>query len=136
MGFDVQQLVNKSVEIEIEIAGEKGVVHYDPTVITKARIESAEQGDEEFLDLFIALVRDWDVTDGGKTVPLTREALSPLPVILLRSVFMQILRESSAGQMGKVSPASSRRRAPQDRKAKTSTSRSGTATSRRRDTSE
>lgn len=135
MGFDINDLVGKSVETTVAIAGQEAKVWYDPNVITKARITAAEKGDEEFLDFFVDLVQDWEVTQGGVKVPITQEALEPLPVVALRAIFMHIVRESSSGEMGKVSSATSRRRVPQDRKARTSQRRSGTATSKSRATS-
>jgi hypothetical protein len=129
MGFDIDSLVGKSVETTVHFAGEEAVVHYDPNVLTKTRVAAAEKGDEDFLTFFVALVQDWDVTQGGTKVALKVEALEPLPIAFLRAVFVHILRESSSGDLGKVSSVSSRRKAPRDRAPRS------TATSKRRATS-
>lgn len=135
MGFDIDSLVGQNVETEVKIGSQEAKVWYDPTVITRTRIEEAEKGDVEFLDFFCELVKDWEVTQGGVKIPLVPESLAPIPVVMLRAVFMHILRESSAGEMGKLSPARSSRRVPQDRMAKKRAPRSGTGTSRSRATS-
>lgn len=134
MGFDVDSLVGKTVETTVEIGSESAVISYDPNVLTKARVLAADNGDEEFLDFFCALVKDWDVTQGGAKVPLKPASLEPLPIILLRRIFWHIMRESSVGDMGKLSSGTSSRRVPQDRKARSPRRPSGTATSRSRDT--
>lgn len=129
MGFDISNLVGKRVEIEYVFAGEKIVANYDPNVITQTRIEEAQKSDDGFITYFCELVRDWDITSAGAEVPIKPDALKAVPMPVIRGLFWHIMRESSSGELGKVSSVNSRRRVPQDRTTKR---RSSTATSKSR----
>lgn len=125
MGFDIDSLVGKTAETKVEFAGEFALVSYDPTLLTQNLIVEAERSDTKFLDFFCRMITEWDVTQGGKTVPIEVEALGAIPMVFLRAVFMHILRENSAGELGKLSSSgSSRRKAPQDRRPRRSTATS------------
>lgn len=129
MGFDIGSLVGKAVETTYELAGESAVITYDPNVLTQERIEKAEGGDQTFMEFFCDLVVDWEVTNGGAKVPLKPDALKVVPLAVLRGIFWHILRESSSGELGKVSSVGSRRKVPRDRAPRS------TGTSRPRATS-
>ena len=57
------------------------------------------------MTFFIDVVTDWDVMHGRKKVPLTEAALKPLPLILLRAIFLAIMQEAGSGEADRPSSA-------------------------------
>ena len=106
MALDIQQLAGKTAVIDVPFMGQSTRVTYNPSVLTQEALIKAQDGtDEGFIEFFTTLVKAWDVTKGKNKVPLTKNGLTTVPLILLRAIFMAIMGEAGNGEAGKASNA-------------------------------
>jgi hypothetical protein len=140
MGLDIADLATNTATCQIDVMGETANVVYRPAAITTERIERIDKrakptpGEErdttdQFVSFFVDVIEDWDITKNKRKVPITPEALTALPLFLLRIIFMGLMKETGSGESGKASSSGSR---PKDHLAP---ARSGTKSSKRRGTS-
>lgn len=108
MTLNLNTLVGKLAKTDIEYMGYTTKVTYDPNYLTQTNIAQAEEDENAFNAFFVKLVRSWDVTKGGKKVPLTVNAMKDMPLLLLRAVYNGILSQAgdTADEAGKASNAS------------------------------
>lgn len=105
MGFDLSALVGKNAVTTVDFLGQSAVVTYDPNILTSDRLTKSDLGDSSFMELFVELVKDWDVTKAKRKVPITVKGIGGVPMPFLRAVFIHIMREAGAGESGKASNA-------------------------------
>lgn len=106
MALDIAQLAGKTAVIDVPFMGQTTKVTYNPSVLTQEALIKAQSGtDEGFIEFFISMVKAWDVTKGKNKVPLTKNGLQTVPLILLRAIFMAIMSEAGSGETGKASNA-------------------------------
>lgn len=89
MAINLSTLAGKLARIEVPFMGQTCKVTYDPMVLTQERI-NAIKTDAEFADMFCDLVKSWDVMKGNKKVPLTKNGVNSVPMILVKAIYAAI----------------------------------------------
>lgn len=105
MGLDLNSATSNKATMDVSFVGQTVKVTYRPLVLTTERLENLEAKPTEgrtsesmFLEFFLELVADWDVRRGAKKVPLTTAALKTVPLMLLRAIYLQVMREAGSGE--------------------------------------
>jgi hypothetical protein len=82
--------------IAVPMGGDSITLECDFGILTPDFIEkfcsSANQWDAT-IDLFLRVVKGWDVTDAGRPCKMTREILSSLPSVTITTILSAILRD-------------------------------------------
>lgn len=135
MGLDIASIASNTAEIAFDVLGETAHITYLPNAITAERLEQIDlpQGDNEahspFVTFLADIITEWDLTRGSKTIPLTPDEISKVPLPLLKAIYMEVMRDVADGEAGKASSGTSQ---PKDHLAKR---RTGTRSSKQRTTS-
>jgi len=117
MAIRVNELKSMSRTVKVEFFGESCDVTYALGAITTEMQDeirlATETGDESFLIAqFRHIVTGWDVLgEDGEPLPLTEEALRPLPIPFLASVLEQVVTDRGNSPKGSNSGAGSARKA-------------------------
>ena len=77
----------------------KMFVVIDPGYLTPAKekeIAAAGEDSEAIVDALLGVVKEWDLADGGKVVPLTKKALMDVPLVVLGLVLSGIGKSIAA----------------------------------------
>lgn len=109
MGLDLAALATNTHTITVDFMGQAARVTYKPAEVTTANVEEIDnakssEGADPFINFLCGVLTDWDVMIGKKKVPLTVAGLKPVPLALLRAVFLAIMQEAGSGEAG--SPSS------------------------------
>jgi hypothetical protein len=110
MGIDLAALATNTATTVVPFGDSEINISYRPSVATPNNLKAitADEDDEvgPFIDFFISLVLDWDVTDGGKTVPLSDDGVGSVPMSVLQKIMRTVMADSQeAGEAA--SPSSS-----------------------------
>lgn len=108
MALDLNALAGKTAITNVSFMGQTALIHYNPSVLTASALTKAQSGgDDAFVEVFVDLVKDWDVKRGTKKVPLTKAGLSSVPITLLKAIFKGIATDGGSGseEEGKTSSA-------------------------------
>jgi len=119
VGLDLAAVAINQATCSVDFMGQSAKIAYRPSVITQDALEKTGT-DDGFMEFFVAVVSDWDVTEGRKKIPLTIPALKAIPLVLLRAIFQAIMEDGGQGEAPAASSGGSRS------KGKTATAPSGT----------
>lgn len=103
MGFDLDSLALDEATTVVSLYGQEAKVSYRPTGLTAnhmARMNEAAEKDETgpFIKMLAEILCSWDVTKGGEVVPIEPDPMGELPLVLLRAIFLGILKDLSQGE--------------------------------------
>lgn len=104
MGLDLNNAASNTAVADVTFVGQTVKVTYRPMVLTTERLENLDKpvkgrsSEDVFVEFFLELVADWDVRRGAKKVPLTTNSLKAVPLMLLRAVYLQVMREAGSGE--------------------------------------
>ena len=100
--MDIGKVMATTTECVVEFGGERCIVRYFPHKFTprlQADLRKAQDNGGDpvatLAPFIIAMVGTWDLTNGGKKVPITEEALSDLPATFLDRVIKAIAEDMS-----------------------------------------
>lgn len=92
MALNLTTLAGKLGKTEVPFMGQTCKITYDPMVLTQERLAVAMQGtDDEFIDFFCEVIKNWDVTRSAKKVPLTPAGVKGVPMLLLKAIYNHVL---------------------------------------------
>ncbi len=105
MGIDLDNLATDQAVASFTFMGQDGKVTYRPLAITTEALENidkrANKDDADgFINFIVDTVIDWDIKKGKKKVPIKPESLKPLPLLLLRAVYLGIMADNEPGSAG------------------------------------
>lgn len=95
MPLDLADLVSNKATVVVPYGGGEVKVVYKPALITQKSLSEMDEGDDGHSVFLSAVITSWDVLDGRKKVPITKDALDKLPLPFLRTVVLGILRDRS-----------------------------------------
>lgn len=101
MGLDLTALATKTAKCDITYMGQTCTVTYRPSALTTeliSALDTPSADEDRFSKLLLDLITDWDVMKSKKKVPLTVAGLRPLPIVLLRAIYLGLLRETGSGE--------------------------------------
>lgn len=97
MALNLDAVASKTATVTVDYMGQSALITYNPSVLTQENITRAQKGDEQFVDVFVSLIRDWDVKRGTRKVPISMKGLVGIPLPFLRAVFRAVMRDTAGG---------------------------------------
>lgn len=98
--LDLVTLASRTAHVSVPYAGELIDITYAPEKYTNAthnRLLALGKVPEfdPLVDVLAELLTDWDVVDGGKSLPVTAESLGRFPIGLLTAIAEAVISDVS-----------------------------------------
>lgn len=103
MPIQIKDLSKGIRSVKVEYQGESCMIQYRAGANTAAaaiemqeRIDNEEVGlTEALVERLVELIEEWDLMDGDKVAPITKEVLASLPMSFLTEILRAINEEQS-----------------------------------------
>ncbi|MDP9439666.1 MAG: hypothetical protein M3P49_13165 [Actinomycetota bacterium] len=104
MSLDVKDLAREVSTATVELPDGRGSfeVQYRPNVVTTKWVKGmrkaeTEQDEAKLTGELIKLLEDWDLTTGGKKLPVNEETFDELPIWLTSAIIKAVMQAATGG---------------------------------------
>ncbi len=100
--IDLTDLIAEKRELIVKFPSGSLKVHYRPSVLTpeyfnklQTQMDDASNSEKQEISIqnICNIVVSWDLADNGVPVPITAEALSKIPQVILTAVFNEVEKD-------------------------------------------